>query len=659
MKTWDKIKSLFHKGGNPEKEEKPFLEIEGQHYLQPDNNEVTFDLDGLKQKLTEALKSKEDAISSKENLENKISKLESRLKQKDDELRALNAELNELRSIPSESKESVIIDSLKIDLQKKVREIEAKEEEIEDLEDELSSIQRKLKTAKTELNELTLKVESFNKMIKKYESEIKDLDSELSELKEEDILKSKAIEFVNSILQAKDADDRDAKDINEKVSKIESIIIDQYIPLQKQYFNNTEHKIDEWINLVRAIIYHWSNLQRKSWIKRKKVVAFIGEFSAGKTSIVNRILSQDDPECPQLPVSSKATTAIATYISYGEGFYSQFTDANGNLKNLSKEMFTMVNKDILSQVNVSSIIQYFVMKYKNDNLRGLSILDTPGFSSNDEQDQDRTLDVINEADALFWVLDANSGDINKTSLKIISENVKDIPLYVVINKADTKSTAEINALKEYIRGTMSRADIEVADYVVFSKKAPLANIMSVIEALPEGRTGLDIGRICYDLKKDVLRLQDALKEYKINLREIKKLLDNREEIINQDIISMVDSSERIVSIPQYNSKWFGKDDYRIATEEYVELNDLCENVKECSDDVRDCFDDYKKLITYYHTNLNEQSDLKEQYVNTNNIYKLLINAIKALDPKLCQEIEESVSEAIEYDKSEDERNNSQ
>lgn len=68
---------------------------------------------------------------------------------------------------------------------------------------------------------------------------------------------------------------------------------------------------------------------------------------------------------------------------------------------------------------VSSLIQYFVMTYRNTNLRGLSILDTPGFNSNDSEDAQRTIDVINECDALFWVFDVNSGTVNRSSISLI------------------------------------------------------------------------------------------------------------------------------------------------------------------------------------------------------------------------------------------------
>ena len=59
----------------------------------------------------------------------------------------------------------------------------------------------------------------------------------------------------------------------------------------------------------------WTATKRKSWLDGKRTIAFVGEFSAGKTSIVNRILTQDNPDIPKLPVSTKATTAIPTYIA--------------------------------------------------------------------------------------------------------------------------------------------------------------------------------------------------------------------------------------------------------------------------------------------------------------------------------------------------------
>ena len=644
----------------------------GSHEEQENTTEEPKDIpDPRIEELTQQLKitkeSKEQAISKRKELEEQITQLENQLQQKETKLKDLASTIDELSTLPSDIKEAKLIESLKKDikertdvinqkekeiisikkdLKKRAEEVDEKEEEIEELEDEISSIKKKLKTSKAEVEELTSKIDTSEKKAKNLERELQDMESVMTDLKKENEVKDEAIEFVNAVLQAKDADDRDATIINRKVAKIESIIYDEYIPLQRQYFKDAIEDFDGWISYQEYIVHHWANLQRKSWLKRKKVIAFIGEFSAGKTSIVNRVLSQDDPNCPRLPVSSKATTAIATYISYGEGFNSQFTDANGDLKNLPSEMFMKVNKNILSKVNVSSVIQYFVMKYKNENLQGLSILDTPGFSSNDEQDKERTLDVIKEADALFWVVDANSGEVNRTSLKIIADNIDEIPLYIIINKADTKSPNELSKLEKHIRETMNRAEITVTGYLHFSQKAPLKDLMSVIETLPEARTGLDIAHICLDLKRDINNLQVSLNDVKKDLREYNDLIDNREEIISADIEDVVASSYRIESIPQYNSRFFGKDDFRMSVDEYNELTGLCGFVKETSNQIQECFNDYTEFLKEYHKISEIQSNKKEQYDSTKKIYDNLMKAIKELDQNLFREIESAVKEFL-------------
>jgi len=198
---------------------------------------------------------------------------------------------------------------------------------------------------------------------------------------------------------------------------------------------------------------------------------------------VNRILSQDNPNIPQLPVSTKATTAIPTYIAGGSTVSYSFISGDGKRKTILKDTFKKVSKDILDQVKgASSLIKYFVMTYKNPNLNGLSILDTPGFNSNDNKDRERTIDVINECDALFWVFDVNAGTVNRSSISIIKERLNK-PLYVVINKVDTKADSEVQKVENLIKKTLSDAGLQVQQFIKFSSKAPLASIMNPIKGV--------------------------------------------------------------------------------------------------------------------------------------------------------------------------------
>ena len=122
------------------------------------------------------------------------------------------------------------------------------------------------------------------------------------------------------------------------------------------------------------------------------------------------------------------------------------------------------------------------MTYQNANLNGLSILDTPGFNSSDAEDANRTIEVINECDALFWVFDVNAGTINKTSINLI-KNKLEKPLFVIINKVDTKSKSDVDKVEQLIRNTLQREGIDVKAYIRFSKSAPLADIMTPIKSV--------------------------------------------------------------------------------------------------------------------------------------------------------------------------------
>ncbi len=618
------IKAFIHRFKKDDSLSQPVVE---EH-----SSESDVDVKVLKQEL-------EDAQLRIDKYQKDLTQLSQKLQERETELANLRDNFKDLEGLAPEERNVALLDKYKSDLDKKAKEIKEKEEEIEDLEDEVSAIKKKLTKAKSEAEETKELLEKATRKLKETEVELQEVSLERDELKQENAIKAEAIEFVNAVLTAKEADDKDAALIDNKLRQIGTIIFDQYIPLLKlnPWYKEWPDK-DTWIDVVSSTVAYWGNLQRKSWLNGKKVVAFIGEFSAGKTSIVNRILSQDDPDCPTLPVSSKATTAIATYISYGAGFLSQFTNPRGDLKNLSKEMFLKVNKDVLNRINASSLIQYFVMKYNNANLKGLSILDTPGFSSNDAEDQGRTLDVIREADALFWVMDANTGDINKSSLKVIADNIQELPLYIIINKADTKSPGELDKLEVHIQQTMKRANIDVKGYVRFSQESKLDELMGIIQSLKSKEVNNDIMDIFADIQSDINHLEDQLKTLRKNIRELETYVGELETDISSALDDLNESSNYVASIPKYNSRWFHQDDYRMDQDEYQRLTEYCGNISACSESVADLVKELKESVELLPALKDEQSERKELTNSLNSILNQLLNAIQCFNPELHKEL---------------------
>ena len=287
--------------------------------------------------------------------------------------------------------------------------LEKAEEENEELEEELK---RDLKREAKKAEEAKEQVRKLEKDRSSLEKEKEKLNNELTATKERDKCRGEALSFVREVLTAQVTSER--SELEQKVEEIVSFIHSDEC---RAYITLTDEGERD--------LSMWQSECAKSWIQGKVKVAFIGEFSAGKTSIVNRLLQDGDPHAIQLPVSSKATTAIPTYISGrkggGKATYRFYTP-DSILKEISEGTFRRVSKEVLEEVGgVSSMIKYFVMAYANKGLERLSILDTPGFSSQDKDDEPRTMEVINECDALFWVVDVNNGQLNSRSIRVIRQ----------------------------------------------------------------------------------------------------------------------------------------------------------------------------------------------------------------------------------------------
>ena len=350
------------------------------------------------------------------------------------------------------------------------------------------------------------------------------------------------------------------------MDKITGLVRDDILEIFKEGYKEGE----EIAKGISGAIGNWANLQKKSWIRGKIVIAFIGEFSAGKTSIVNRVFSQDKPGALQLKVSAGASTAIATYISYGRAENgraenAKFTDKNGELKEVSIETLNQFTKKSLENVKASELVTHFVVEYPNENLEKLSILDTPGFSSGDKEDEKRTSEVIQEADALFWVVDAHTGEINTTSLDIIRRNMGEIPLYIVINKVDDMSPADRDKVAKKIRETAEKAQIPVRDYIQFSRKEPLETLMEVIASIAPKNTEYDV---IDDIRQNFKQLQEfyedrideqneAIKTCQREINQADSIIDSFSESFNAKVSQFNNLTRRMKSDEIIGSTFFG------------------------------------------------------------------------------------------------------
>lgn len=546
--------------------------------------------------------------------------------------------LKHLMTVESSGDENVIVSSeVSISLEqcevklKNVREeLKNAEDDLEIAEEEAAAYKKKWNDQKQKLNEKSIALEQCEEKLHQVQRSLDDTVADLLEQKENLSKKVEVIKFVNEILQAKDADTKDIRDINAKIDNIQNFVEGDLCDVLKGINVLTNEEAKEY----KLKIWQWANLQRKTWLQRNKVIAFVGEFSAGKTTIVNRILSQDDDNAPKLPVSSKATTAIPTYISHAFDFNSQFTDSSGKLKTIKKSTFEMVSKDILAEVNVSSLIQYFVMSYKNKNLENLSILDTPGFASNDKEDAQRTSEVIREADVLLWVFDANVGEINQTSLDVIRDNLQGLPLFIIINKADSKSPKELNELELHIKETIQKNKITVSDYVRFSKNESLARLMDAIKSIPHNNSKNAFIFTLYKILEDkIAELNVACSSEEKKYRSLEKLNEECIDALVECFEDIENCCEAIVGIPEYKSKWFTANRYEMTEESYQRFCQELESVNSAKDNIDSLCSDLEENSRELQSKKADWDEVKENRRRLEDVKKRFDIILKKWNPE--------------------------
>jgi|GEM_PF-2346340 GTPase Era involved in 16S rRNA processing len=182
-------------------------------------------------------------------------------------------------------------------------------------------------------------------------------------------------------------------------------------------------------------------------------VAIMGEFSAGKSSFLNRLLGVN-----ALPVSVLPKTATLTRLVYGtEAAVEIDYDFDGKLISKHHSGYEIFNElQRAAKVNDPVFLQELerireVRVFVNNIiLTKLHLLDTPGFNHDQSMD-DKSISALANADIVIWI-----GDYNQLAKKTEFEKLATIQqrikrLYLIINKADvhiSDSAAYLSAKEE-------------------------------------------------------------------------------------------------------------------------------------------------------------------------------------------------------------------
>jgi len=186
-------------------------------------------------------------------------------------------------------------------------------------------------------------------------------------------------------------------------------------------------------------------------------VAITGQFSSGKSTFLNALLTKDI-----LPTGITPVTSKVNFINYGQEYKLKVTYKSGAQEYHGVENIAKFTDQRLSVEDIKYLTIYAPMEI----LKDISFVDTPGLNSLSEDDTATTRKVLRDVEGIIWLtLMDNAGKISEAKvLEQYLENFKNKSL-CVLNQKDKFTAKQIETTTSYVEDKFSE---------FFSKVIPIS-----------------------------------------------------------------------------------------------------------------------------------------------------------------------------------------
>lgn len=169
------------------------------------------------------------------------------------------------------------------------------------------------------------------------------------------------------------------------------------------------------------------------------VLPLVGEFSSGKTTLINSLT-----DSKKLETATKPTTATIYEVHFG---------SDSCAANVVNEKGELINVPNIAELKNEDLADAKVVTVFDTSTRVPSttiLVDTPGLSSPDPKHKQTLVNFLPLADAIILVIDINQQVTRSLTDFIETMKLSQRRIYLVLTKSDTKSKDDIEAAKVYI-----------------------------------------------------------------------------------------------------------------------------------------------------------------------------------------------------------------
>lgn len=205
------------------------------------------------------------------------------------------------------------------------------------------------------------------------------------------------------------------------------------------------------------------------------VLPLVGEFSSGKTTLINSLT-----DSKKLETATTPTTATIYEIFFGcDKCSALVVNGDGTTNNIDD--IAELKNDNLKDAAVVSVFD------TSTKIPPLTVLvDTPGLSSTDPKHRQVLTDFLPNADGVLLVTDVNQQITHSLTDFIKDMSLANRPIFAVITKCDTKSKDEVESAKKYISENCKLAINQIA--CVSANNNDIKELLDLLKTVSDEKT---------------------------------------------------------------------------------------------------------------------------------------------------------------------------
>lgn len=358
-------------------------------------------------------------------------------------------------------------------------------------------------------------------------------------------------------------------------------------------------------------------------------VAITGQFSSGKSTFLNALLSRNI-----LPTGITPVTSKVNFINYGEEYKLKITYYSGAQEYAPIEAIS----DFTDQrENEMQDIKYLTLYAPMDILKDISFVDTPGLNSQSQSDTDTTRNVLRDVGGIIWLtLIDNAGKMSEAEvLEEYMEHFKNKSL-CVLNQKDKFTQEQIDTTTKYVSEKFSQYFAQVTP---ISAKMALESRALHQDVLIQDKQDKLLQNIRGALSGNVASIAKDLDNYYKDLDEINNLdTSNNDKILEESNIKQVlDFIENTLRPQAEESKEFAiKKD----------LKGICDILIKEYESIIGVYDSLSDILK------NSEEDILENFETIHKTYSKelfgIYNSVEAIMEKIAHETYKNITKQKAY-----------